>query len=126
MKHHKIISFITAVIVSSLTNGFSNAPKSVAPGGSTCFLINPPNSSVEWSFGAGQSVQVYLENLNILPVTVTLVYYFASDEYWHTIIPSKSLTETKTYSVFGYTPIQYRFSLSTASGAAQIVGHASW
>lgn len=123
----KLILCITlgTAILCGVTEG--NAENTRATTTSSCSLINPPNSSVDWKFYGNQGVWVYLQNGNALGVTARLGYYFAGE--WdftsYAILPFAKTSE-KYYSVFGQTPIHWVFELSTVSDAAAIYGYARW
>ena len=92
-----------------------------------CWLRNPPDSSVDWSFLADQSVTVYLENCNALFVAVTLSEHFAgSTQSENYLLEPFMTTNGKTYSIFGIPPLVYKFTLSTISDAALVHGKARW
>lgn len=88
-------------------------------------LINPENSSIDFSFNGGQVVNLTLTNSNILGVggSISCHTIFDGDSsYW---LPPMGST-TKRYDMFGTTPIWWRFTVSTISDAAIINIVAKW
>lgn len=82
---------------------------------------------MEWSFLADQAIMVYLENNNALGVTVILTEEFAgSSQYEHYLIAPYGVTNGKRYSIFGQTPLTWKFTLSTVSDVAFVRGRARW
>lgn len=94
MKHHKFISFITATIVSGMMTGIAYA---YTPGGSFCFLKNPPDVVKDWTFFARYSANIYLENIGQQYAFVILTCGSESEYY---TIPAKALTPSKTFNNF--------------------------
>lgn len=109
-----------------LTIEIAKAAGSKAALTSTCFLRNPPESSVDWKFYGNQKVWVSLENGNVLGVAATLGEFHTNWQYEHYIIAPFNKTPEQTYSKFSDTPVVWRFSISTASDAALTTGHARW
>lgn len=71
MKHPKLIAISLAFLISSMTYGFSNAPKSRGQE-SAIFFLNHPKTSGEWIFYGGKSINVVIENLSNINVYATL------------------------------------------------------
>lgn len=127
MRKTKFKIFVSSFMLLSVAIGVINAAEPKAATTSTCFLRNPPDSSVDWKFHGNQTVWVSLENGNVLGVTATLGEYCAGKwQYEHYVIAPFYTTEEKKYSIFGNPPIVWNFSISTASDAALITGHARW
>lgn len=92
----------------------------------TCSLINPPNSEIKWVFGGNQVIWVKFSNSNVLNVAVEVVCNTLFDQTDKYIILPLSSTKEKKYSIFGNTPISWKFTVSTLSDAASVVGNARW
>jgi len=93
-------------------------------------LINPPNSSITWTFAGNQVIWVKVENGNVLGVAVDLTCNNHSPSHQNykknLILLPKGSTEDMRYNTFGYTPIGWSFSLSTIADAALVYGQAHW
>lgn len=127
MRKTKLKMLVLSLMSLVVGIGVINAAEPKAATTSTCFLRNPPDSSVDWKFYGNQTVWVSLENGNVLGVTATLGLYNAGKwEYKQYVIAPFYTTEEKAYSIFGNPPIIWNFSISTASDAALITGHARW
>ena len=123
----KILLSFFMLLVCFIGSSYSNSVEPREYKQAFCWLRNPPDSSVEWSFLADQAIMVYLENCNLIGVTVTLSEDFAgSTQYEHYIIGPYGVTNGKRYSIFGQTPISWKFTLSTASDVALVRGRARW
>ena len=120
MKHHKLISFITIVLISNIITGIA-----YAYGSSICFLTNPPDTIKEWTFFGGKSVHVYLENISNQYAFVILHSSTGSELY---TIPAKDMTSSTAFYNFTATTttVQWHFSISCTTTGSQIVGHAYW
>ena len=97
------------------------------PTTSSCSLINPPSSSVDWVFEGNQAVWINLQNANVLGVTVTLTCnnYASADSRNFVILPFDTVSDI-AYDLFAYVPISWSFTLSTISDAACVNASARW
>ena len=96
-------------------------------GFSTCALVNPPHSSVEWRFTGNQTVYITLENGNVLGVIAFLTFDFGgiSETKVYELLPFASSQE-EPYSNFRAVPVPWCFNLSAVGDAALVYGHARW
>ncbi len=127
MKNKIFLSSLLTIYLFAFSPCTINASKRSAEVESICFLTNPPISSTDWNFYGNQGIWVKLENCNVLGVTASLGEYFCGRwKYNHYIIPPMCETTECYYSIFGETPIPWKFNISTASSVAMITGHARW
>lgn len=86
----------------------------------------PTKSEIKWVFGGNQVIWVKFSNSNVLNVAVEVVCNTLFDQTDKYIILPLSSTKEKKYSIFGNTPIGWKFTVSTLSDAASVVGNARW
>lgn len=93
---------------------------------SVCYLINPPNQTIDWNFGGNQVIFVSIHNFNVLPVMITLEcntgYQKKRNLY---ILPLKDIKDIR-YDIFSKVPVGWRFFVSTISDAASVAVWAIW
>lgn len=93
---------------------------------SSCQLMNPPNSFINWIFAGNQIIWVTFVNSGPLGVTLSVACpTIMQGPENYIILPFKSTSE-KRYSIFGNTPIGWKFELSTITDVALISGHAKF
>lgn len=94
---------------------------------SSCYLINPPNPSIQWVFNGDQVILVTVSNGNVLGVTVSLRCDIFADENTRSwvLLPLQVLDPIR-YDIFGPLPIGWKFTISTASSVASIGCEAYW
>ena len=129
MKHCKLITFIAAILISSMTCGFSNdAPKSRASSGSYFSqLINPPNSMVSWTVFAYINVSVTLENFSKQLVTATLTnrsYVTPTDQYC-VMLPHEIVTLDYSETAF-LSGCYWTFELTCTQTGVHITATTKW
>lgn len=124
MKHPKLIAIFFAILISSMTCGFSNAPKSRGPE-STIFFLNHPKTSGEWIFYGGKSIYVVIENLSNINVYATLhCHSVQSLQLEYFIMPHCMTSGTPYNSLMSY-PVQWAFTVGVTS-SGKITATATW
>lgn len=119
-----LVFVVVAIIGSSVATGMATTTRAATT--SSCSLINPPNTSVDWKFYGNQGVWIYLKNGNILGVTARLGYYRVYWTFESIVLLPLGQSDEKYYSHHGTLPVSWQFELSTASDAAAIYGYAHW
>ena len=119
----KILNFITIALflIMSLPIHSKDSPCK-----SGFALKNPPNTSVYWSFGGNQIIWVTYSNCNTLGVGIQVKCENLINVCQNYALPPFATTNEIEYSQFGRTPINWRFTITTISSAALVVGNAHW
>lgn len=124
MKHPKFIAVIFAIILTSMTYGYGNAPKSRGQE-SAIFFLNHPKTSGEWIFYGGKSIDVVIENLSNIAVYATLHCHSVQSlqlEYY--ILPHSMTLGTPYNSIMSY-PVRWTFTVGVTSNG-KITATANW
>lgn len=90
-------------------------------------VVAPPSTLTNWEFYGNQGIWVYFENLNPVPVAFGFIHKFAGqrEEHYVSLLPRQS-TRDGYFSIFGQTPILWRFEIIVSSPVALFAGHARW
>lgn len=124
MKHPKLIAIFFAILISSMTCGFSNTPKSRGKE-STIFFLSHPKTSDEWIFSGGRSIDIVIENLRNFNVFATLhCHSEQSLEFEYYILPHCMTSGTSYNSLKSY-PVRWAFTVGVSSGG-NITATANW
>ena len=92
-----------------------------------CTLVNPPNSSVDWKIMGNQIIWVTYASSSALStgITVTCNTLAGNNTEYIYFLPFETKNERK-YSIFGNTPILWKFSIKTISDVASFHASARW
>lgn len=120
-----IVSILLVTPISSQSQSKSRAGRPVSTT-SVIQLINPPNESVLWRFGANQKIGVRVGNSNVLGATFMLTSCdFPDMKISGVLLPGQS-TQTHSFYIYGKTPVVWKFELATGSSAAMLGARATW
>ena len=111
----RILSFLLALLSSAI----------LVFGSSSSFKFrNPPYPTEEWDFDGGQSIMVSFKNDNVLLGIIDYSVRPTFESGAMIVFPMSS--QERNFSILGYTPIHWRFDLSTPQVVTLFTLTATW